>query len=213
MSYTMKQMLLNTDRYLTSPTRSLADIKYIVVHEAHESTESECHFNVLEEEVIERIPINFSARHCNHALDKTSIGVGIHDFSEKGLDNAACFIKTLMKQYNISIFNILRHYDVTGEKCPRIFVEKQRLWDGFINRIQSSPTGPFFSKERVKAKVTAVSGLNLRKSMDGSKLTSIPFGDEVVVLIKDVGEEGGYMWSKVIYHSYTGYCASKYLSL
>ena len=36
-----------------------------------------------------------------------------------------------MQKYNISIDNVIRHYDVTGKDCPRPMVEDENLWYSF----------------------------------------------------------------------------------
>ena len=41
-----------------------------------------------------------------------------------------------MKKYNISVDNILRHYDVTEKNCPRPFVENENLWLNFKARLE-----------------------------------------------------------------------------
>ena len=213
MSYTLRQRLLNTEAYLKSPTRSMKEVKYIVVHELHSCETAECHFVVYEEEILEHIPVNFTGRHCGSGMDKVSIGIGLSDYSPQVVNHAAMFIKALMIQYNISIFNICRHYDVDHSLCPLSYVKDVGLWDQLLEQIQQESGVASLVKERQKAIVAAKEGIPLLRSMDGSRLTMIPFGEEVVVLIQDVGEEGGCMWTKIIYRSYIGYCESGGLSL
>lgn len=57
--------------------------------------------------------------------------------------------------------------------------------------------------------------LKLRKtaSTSGVLLTTIPKGKQVDILKKDVSTANGYNWYKVKYGSYTGYVASKYLTI
>lgn len=40
-----------------------------------------------------------------------------------------------MKKYNINIQNVIRHYDVTGKKCPEPFVHDEKQWIAFKNRV------------------------------------------------------------------------------
>lgn len=41
-------------------------------------------------------------------------------FTDKAVNNAIELTKYLMKEYNIPVSNVIRHYDVTGKKCPGI---------------------------------------------------------------------------------------------
>ena len=36
-----------------------------------------------------------------------------------------------MRQYNIPLENVIRHYDVTGKECPRYYVENPEAWERF----------------------------------------------------------------------------------
>lgn len=60
---------------------------------------------------------------------------GKYDFTEKTLKNAADLIIALMKKYNISANNVIRHYDVTGKVCPLPFVEDKKAWGNFKERL------------------------------------------------------------------------------
>ena len=50
--------------------------------------------------------------------------------------NAIQLVKELMKKHNISIGNVLRHYDVTGKKCPEPFVRDASQWIAFKQKIE-----------------------------------------------------------------------------
>ena len=56
-------------------------------------------------------------------LDKTSCRAEDNDWflTEETWNNAVELIAELCKKYNISIDNVVRHYDVTGKLCPRQF--------------------------------------------------------------------------------------------
>ena len=60
---------------------------------------------------------------------------GKFDFSEETLDNAADLCRVLLKKYNISVDNIIRHFDVTGKNCPAPFVSDGKAWEAFQERI------------------------------------------------------------------------------
>ena len=41
-----------------------------------------------------------------------------------------------MQKYIIPVENVIRHYDVTGKICPRSFVEDEKLWLAFKDRLE-----------------------------------------------------------------------------
>ena len=72
------------------------------------------------------------ARNCNsigidlmdNKLNKKSMSVKDRDWyiDERTLDRAAWLVAYLMRQYNIDINHVVRHYDVTRKCCPRPLV-------------------------------------------------------------------------------------------
>ena len=62
---------------------------------------------------------------------------GKYDISAKTMENAIALGKEKMKQYNIPIDRVIRHYDVTGKACPAYFVDES-AWADFKERLTSS---------------------------------------------------------------------------
>lgn len=60
---------------------------------------------------------------------------GVYDFTNKTITNAIDLVREKMKEYNIPIDNVIRHYDVTGKICPKPFVENENMWNTFKNSI------------------------------------------------------------------------------
>lgn len=59
--------------------------------------------------------------------------------SEVTIKNAVELTKMLMEKYNISINNVIRHFDVTGKRCPAYWCgdsEKNAKWQSFKNRLE-----------------------------------------------------------------------------
>lgn len=50
--------------------------------------------------------------------------------------NAIELTKYLMEKYDIPVENVIRHYDVTGKICPKPFVEDEKLWLDFKDRLE-----------------------------------------------------------------------------
>lgn len=60
-------------------------------------------------------------------------------FTEESLTNAVELVKKLMKEYNIPIENVIRHYDVTHKLCPGILGwtdSKSPEWNKFKERLK-----------------------------------------------------------------------------
>lgn len=60
---------------------------------------------------------------------------GMYQASEATLQNAAELGKKLMKQYNIPIENVYRHFDVTGKHCPSYLINESK-WAAFKSRLE-----------------------------------------------------------------------------
>lgn len=60
---------------------------------------------------------------------------GKYGFTEKTLENAVALCQLLIKKYNIPAENIIRHFDVVGKICPAPFVNDEKAWEEFKERI------------------------------------------------------------------------------
>lgn len=69
------------------------------------------------------------------------------DVSEKVISNTIELVKELMTKYNISIDNVIRHYDVTNKICPAPLVEDESRWIDFKNRLISNSTQQVIQEE------------------------------------------------------------------
>ncbi len=115
------------------------------------------HYFVDENEIIQSVKDTDTAWHCGaksykHELCRNDNSIGIEMCSEKDdkgqyyinqatQNRTIKLIKVLMKQYNIPIENVLRHYDVTGKLCPEPFVRNQVQWLDFKKRISEQKKG------------------------------------------------------------------------
>jgi len=115
------------------------------------------HYFVDENEIVQSVKDTDTAWHCGaksykHELCRNDNSIGIEMCSEK--DNNGQYyinqatqnrtirlIKVLMKQYNIPIENVLRHFDVTGKICPEPFVKNQVQWLDFKKRLSEEKEG------------------------------------------------------------------------
>lgn len=60
---------------------------------------------------------------------------GKHNVSKRTLDNTIDLVKKKMKQYNIPVDRVIRHFDVTGKNCPKYFVEDEKAWNEFKSKL------------------------------------------------------------------------------
>ena len=95
-------------------------------------------------------------RNCNsigielrpQKLDSSRLNANDKDwyFDRRVIENAVWLTAKLMRQYNIPLENVIRHYDVTGKICPAPFVGPEhniyygtsgdRQWQEFKARLQ-----------------------------------------------------------------------------
>lgn len=114
------------------------------------------HYFVDENEIYQSVKDTDTAWHCGakkyyhtYCRNNNSIGIelcsrkdscGKYYFKDETVSNAVLLVKQLMKKYNITINNIVRHYDVTHKICPAPFVEYTKDWESFKNRLaENSP--------------------------------------------------------------------------
>ena len=103
-------------------------------------------------------------------------------FKEKTIQNLIKLTKYLMKEYNIPIENVIRHWNVSGKNCPGV--------SGWIPTI-----GPDYNENKWNAfKAALVSGSSV--ASDSGSSASIPLPSENIVdsypLLKK-GSEGSYV--------------------
>ena len=108
------------------------------------------HYIIDKDEVIQCIPTREMAYHVgSHVymegiLDKLSsypnnCTVGIElchpdwtgKFEEEVLEKAKEVVLMLCENYDLTEDNLYRHYDVTGKRCPKDFVDHEEAWDDF----------------------------------------------------------------------------------
>lgn len=52
-------------------------------------------------------------------------------FEEATVKAAIELTRALMQKYNIPVANVIRHYDVTGKRCPEPYVRDIQAWNAF----------------------------------------------------------------------------------
>lgn len=97
---------------------------------------------------------------------------GVYDFTEATIKNAADLVKLLMEKYTVPVERVIRHYDVTGKVCPKPFVDDEKAWKEFKERLVDNMEKRYnkISELPQWAKPTIQKLINEGKIADGNKL-------------------------------------------
>ena len=144
-----------------SPGRA-QPIEYIVVHYtankgdtaqnnldyfAREVTGTSAHYFVDENEVCQSVLDTDTAWHCGsenpkhpYCRNSNSIGIemcnSLNRVPEATRARTAAFVRELMVKYGIDSSHVLRHYDVTGKRCPAPWVDNPADWMEFKKMLE-----------------------------------------------------------------------------
>ena len=137
-------------------------IEYIVVHYtantgdtaqnnldyfARTKTGTSAHYFVDKNEVCQSVQDTDVAWHCGsknprhpYCRNANSIGVemcnSVGSVPEAVRDRTAAFVRQKMKEYGIDSSHVLRHYDVTGKRCPAPWVDNPAEWMEFKKMLE-----------------------------------------------------------------------------
>lgn len=109
--------------------------------------QASAHYFVDEYGAMQSVSEGDTAWHCGaraywHPECRNDNSIGIEMCSRKRADgsyyikpetvaNAAALAKDIMQRYGIDTDHVLRHYDVTGKRCPMPWVDDPAQWDEF----------------------------------------------------------------------------------
>lgn len=109
------------------------------------------HYFVDEKEIWQAVKEGDTAFHCGgksyvHKECRNQNAIGIEMCSRKDtlgkyyikpevVKRAAALVRQLMEKYGIDSSHVIRHYDVTGKKCPEPFVRNPAEWVKFRHMI------------------------------------------------------------------------------
>lgn len=165
--------------------------------------QASAHYFVDEHGAMQSVREGDTAWHCGaraywHPECRNANSIGIEMCSRKRADgsyyilpetvaNAAALAREIMQRYGIDTEHVLRHYDVTGKRCPMPWVDDPTQWTAFLatltpehpNEEEEEPMTrynkiddvPDWAQDTVRALVDAgalggVGGGNLDLSMD-----------------------------------------------
>lgn len=137
-------------------------IQYIVVHYtansgdtaqnnldyfAREVTGTSAHYFVDRASVRQSVLDTDIAWHCGaeryqHPECRNSNSIGVEMCDSVGAvpaatrERTAAFVRELMDKYGVPVENVLRHYDVTGKRCPAPWVDSPGEWEKFKSMLE-----------------------------------------------------------------------------
>lgn len=104
-------------------------------------TYASSHFVIgMDGKIIQCVPLDEIAYCSNQRNDDTISIECCHSddtgqFSQATLDALVQLLNWLIKTYELSRDDILRHYDVIGKECPYYFVKHPDAWEGLLNSL------------------------------------------------------------------------------
>ena len=118
--------------------------------------QASAHYFVDEYGVMQSVHEDDTAWHCGaraywHPECRNANSIGIEMCSRKRADgsyyikpetvaNAAALAKDIMQRYGIDTDHVLRHYDVTGKRCPMPWVDDPGQWTAFKDMLTPKNT-------------------------------------------------------------------------
>ena len=118
--------------------------------------QASAHYFVDEHGVMQSVHEDDTAWHCGaraywHPECRNANSIGIEMCSRKRADgsyyikpetmaNAAALAQDIMRRYGIDTDHVLRHYDVTGKRCPMPWVDDPDQWTAFKDMLTPKNT-------------------------------------------------------------------------
>ena len=165
----MKFIACNTDNYRVGRTRPVQYIVMHYTANNGDTAQNNCdyyhrvgglqasaHYFVDEHGVMQSVREGDTAWHCGaraywHPECRNANSIGIEMCSRKRADgsyyikpetvaNAAALAKDIMQRYGIDTDHVLRHYDVTGKRCPMPWVDDPAQWTAFKDMLTPKNT-------------------------------------------------------------------------
>lgn len=185
-------------------------VEYIVVHYtgnwsdtaknnadyfARTVTGTSAHYFVDEEAVWQSVREEDTAWHCGssqpvHPACRNANSIGVEMCNSAGgvppavRDRTAALVRELMDKYGVPAERVLRHYDVTGKKCPAPWVDRPGEWEDFKRRLEAKAV----TQEQFDAMLEDY--LTRRRQRKASSW-ALPYIEQAVAAGAMTGEEGG----------------------
>lgn len=157
----VEEMFLTPNSY-SRPQTPLYEVKNIVVHytgnpgstglanrnyfenlKTKKTTSASSHYVIgLEGEIIQCLPLNEISYATNQRNNDTISIETCHPdatgkFNDETYQSLVSLVANLVKEYDLKVDDIIRHYDVTEKKCPLYFVDHPDEWEAFKDDVSS----------------------------------------------------------------------------
>ena len=165
----MEFVACNTDNYRAGRTQTVRYIVMHYTANNGDTAKNNCdyyhrvgglqasaHYFVDEYGAMQSVREGDTAWHCGaraywHPECRNANSIGIEMCSRKRADgsyyikpetvaNAAALAKDIMQRYGIDTDHVLRHYDVTGKRCPMPWVDDPAQWTAFKDMLTPENT-------------------------------------------------------------------------
>lgn len=93
-----------------------------------------------------RHPLCRNANSIGVELCSRKDAAGKYFFAPATVDQAVKLVQSLMDKHGVDGGHVLRHYDVTGKKCPAPFVDDPKAWAAFKERLEDTMTYETFKE-------------------------------------------------------------------
>jgi N-acetyl-anhydromuramyl-L-alanine amidase AmpD len=166
--------------------------------------QASAHYFVDEYGAMQSVREGDTAWHCGaraywHPECRNANSIGIEMCSRKRADgsyyikpetvaNAAALAKDIMQRYGIDTEHVLRHYDVTGKRCPMPWVDDPAQWTAFLAML--TPEHPNEEEEENMVKYKTIDDVpewyrsEVQELMDAGALKGT--GNGVIDISEDV---------------------------
>ena len=166
--------------------------------------QASAHYFVDEHGVMQSVLEGDTAWHCGaraywHPECRNANSIGIEMCSRKRADgsyyilpetvaNAAALARDIMQRYGIDTDHVLRHYDVTGKRCPMPWVDDPAQWTAFLAML--TPEHPNEEEEENMVKYKTIADVpewyrsEVQELMDAGALKGT--GNGVIDISEDV---------------------------
>ena len=184
----MEFIACNTDNYRAGRTQPVQYIVMHYTANNGDTAQNNCdyyhrvgglqasaHYFVDEYGVMQSVREGDTAWHCGaraywHPECRNGNSIGIEMCSRKRADgsyyilpetvaNAAALAREIMQRYGIDTDHVLRHYDVTGKRCPMPWVDDPAQWTAFKDMLTPKNTTTVEEDEDMATRYNTVAEL------------------------------------------------------
>lgn len=168
-------------------------------YSAGANRDASAHYFVDEDSVVQSVSEMDTAWHAgNWDMNCRSIGIemcsrkdskGDYYIPDATVKRAGELVRELMAKYDIPESGVIRHYDVTGKKCPAPMVDNLILWDNFkkLLTVTEEPKGHVAVETPASWAGSAWQAAADKGILDGTRPTDPITRQELAVVLQRLG--------------------------